>query len=81
MLAPFFGYVGLAIATTLSATLNALMLYQGLKAANVFHLSGKTMVVYSRLMFSAALWLGCISSYRLSLKLGLLSFSEQVLQL
>lgn len=39
MLAPFFGYVGLAMATTFSATLNALWLYRGLKAEGVYHLS------------------------------------------
>jgi putative peptidoglycan lipid II flippase len=55
MLAPYFGYVGLAIATTLSATLNALMLYQGLKAANVFQLSGKTWWFISRLVSSAGI--------------------------
>ena len=35
-LAPFFGYVGLAMATTMSATMNAFLLYQGLKSADMF---------------------------------------------
>ncbi len=39
MLAPFFGYVGLAIATTMSATLNAFMLYRGLKQLGLHHVT------------------------------------------
>ncbi|GAA6205282.1 murein biosynthesis integral membrane protein MurJ [Thalassotalea sp. SU-HH00458] len=39
MLAPFFGYVGLAMATTLSASLNAYWLYSGLKTQNVYCLT------------------------------------------
>lgn len=38
-LAPIFGYVGLAAATAMSATLNAFLLYRGLKAKNVFRLN------------------------------------------
>ncbi len=41
-LAPFLGYVGLALATTLSATLNGYWLYQGLASQQVFHLPAKT---------------------------------------
>jgi putative peptidoglycan lipid II flippase len=41
-LAPFFGYVGLAIATTLSACLNAYWLYQGLQRQHVFNISAAT---------------------------------------
>jgi putative peptidoglycan lipid II flippase len=55
MLAPFFGYVGLAIATAMSATLNALMLYHGLKKKNVFALSKSTWWFFARLMFSAGI--------------------------
>lgn len=53
MLAPFFGYVGLAIATSLSATLNAWLLYRGLKAKGVYELSTKTVIFISKLIFSA----------------------------
>jgi putative peptidoglycan lipid II flippase len=53
MLAPFFGYVGLAIATAMSATLNALMLYHGLKKDKVFQLSKSTWWFFIRLIFSA----------------------------
>ncbi len=82
MLAPFFGYVGLAIATTLSATLNAMMLYHGLKSNHIFQLTAKTYWFMARLMLSAAL-MACIVYY-LSPSFDawlLLSFSAQVLQL
>lgn len=53
MLAPFFGYVGLAIATALSATLNAFMLYQALKRQGAYQLSTKTLCLVLRLIVSA----------------------------
>ena len=53
MLAPFIGYVGLALATTLSATLNAWLLYRGLKASGVYDLSTKTLFFIGKLMLSA----------------------------
>jgi putative peptidoglycan lipid II flippase len=53
MLAPFFGYVGLAIATAMSATLNALMLYHGLKSNNVFQLSKATWWFFIKIILSA----------------------------
>ena len=82
MLAPFFGYIGLAIATTLSATLNAMMLYHGLKSAKVFQLSGKTWWFIARLVGSAAI-MACIV-YQLSPSFDVwlsFSFAKQVLQL
>src|SRR5690606_3902259 len=39
MLAPFLSYVGLALATAMSASLNAFLLYRGLKLAGVYQLS------------------------------------------
>ena len=54
MLAPVLGYVGLALATTLSATLNALMLYHGLKKEGVYQLSAKTIVFILKLMLAAS---------------------------
>jgi len=53
MLAPFFGYVGLAIATTLSATLNAWLLYRGLKHSGVYQLSTQTLLFIGKLIMSA----------------------------
>ena len=55
MLAPFFGYVGLALATTLSATLNAFLLYRGLKHQGVYQLSTKTIMFILRLIVSSLL--------------------------
>ena len=42
MLAPFYGYVGLAIATAMSATLNVVMLYLGLRKQGVYRLTRAT---------------------------------------
>lgn len=42
MLAPFIGYIGLALATSLSATCNAWLLYRGLKEQGVYHVSSFT---------------------------------------
>jgi len=53
MLAPFLGYVGLALATTLSATLNAFLLYRGLKASGTFTLTIQTKVFIVKLVFAA----------------------------
>jgi putative peptidoglycan lipid II flippase len=82
MLAPFFGYVGLAIATTLSATLNAVMLYRGLKSQNVYQLSPATLWFIARLIISAGVM--ALVVYQLSPEfsqwLGF-GFSEQVFTL
>lgn len=64
MLAPFFGYVGLAMATAMSATLNALMLYHGLKSNNIYVLSKSTWWFFTRLIFSAGVMAFVV--YRLS---------------
>lgn len=82
MLAPFFGFVGLAIATTMSATLNAWLLYRGLKQAGVYHLSKSTKVFIGKLVLSALVMAWVV--YQLSNDFDLwlvMSFSEQVLQL
>jgi len=82
MLAPFFGYVGLAIATTLSATLNAYWLYHGLKTQGVFELSRVTKIFIVKVFISSSLmayvvyWLSPAFESWL-----LMSFAEQVIQL
>jgi putative peptidoglycan lipid II flippase len=53
MLAPFLGYVGLALATSLSATLNAWLLYRGLKSQGIYALSANTVVFMAKLIVSA----------------------------
>ncbi|TLU61506.1 murein biosynthesis integral membrane protein MurJ [Thalassotalea litorea] len=61
-LAPVLGYVGLALATAMSATLNAFLLYRGLKSLGVYQMSKDTVtiivkMVLATLLMSAALWL------------------------
>jgi putative peptidoglycan lipid II flippase len=82
MLAPFFGFVGLAIATTMSATLNAWLLYRGLKQAGVYYLSKSTKVFIGKLVLSALVM--ALVVYQLSNDFDVwlaMSFTEQVQQL
>lgn len=82
MLAPLFGYVGLAIATTLSATLNAWMLYRGLKAANIYHLSSITKLFIVKLIVAALVMAMVV--YQLSPDFDvwlIMGFVEQIIQL
>lgn len=82
MLAPFFGYVGLAIATTLSATLNAWLLYRGLKTKGVYELSTKTRIFIGKLVISASVM--ALVVYQLSSDFDVwlsMEFFEQVQQL
>lgn len=48
-----FGYVGLAIATSMSAALNAGLLYHGLHQREVYRLSGKTLVFIAKVLLAA----------------------------
>lgn len=82
MLAPFFGYVGLAMATTLSATLNAWLLYRGLKAANIYHLSKNTKIFIGKLVVSAIVM--ALVVYQLSADFNswlAMNFIQQISQL
>ncbi|WP_371377849.1 murein biosynthesis integral membrane protein MurJ [Thalassotalea aquiviva] len=54
-LAPFLGYIGLAMATALSATLNAVLLYRGLKSLGVYHLDKSTKITVFKLILSSAI--------------------------
>lgn len=54
MLAPFFGYVGLAMATALSALVNAALLYRGLHREGVYQLTSETLWFVARLALSGA---------------------------
>lgn len=53
LLAIPFSYVGLAMASALSATLNAYLLYQGLAKLEVYHFSKKSAVFFGKVLFSA----------------------------
>jgi len=82
LLAPFFSYVGLAIATALSATLNAFLLYQGLKSAGVFQLTKATQWLMARVIFSALIMAGVVNwlSPEVEIWLSML-FIDQVIKL
>ncbi|WP_232583810.1 murein biosynthesis integral membrane protein MurJ [Photobacterium carnosum] len=60
--APFYGYVGLSIASVLSAFLNAALLYRGLHKENIYRVSRQTLLFVLRLviagvvMVSSLLW-------------------------
>lgn len=81
-LAPFFGYVGLAIATTMSATLNAFWLYRGLKADQVFEFDAKTLWYIAKLVISALVMGAVVFSLSPSFDTWVaFSFPDKVLQL
>ena len=82
MLAPFLGYVGLALATSMSATLNAFLLYRGLKEQGVYQLSTKTLLFILRLVIAALLMAAVV--YQLSPNFDVwlvMTFIEQIKQL
>ncbi|GLS82552.1 murein biosynthesis integral membrane protein MurJ [Paraferrimonas haliotis] len=56
-----YGYVGLAIATSLSALLNASLLYIGLHKQGVFTLQKKTLMFIGKLIVAVGLMLAVIS--------------------
>lgn len=60
MFAPFFGYVGLAIATALSALVNASLLYRGLHKGNVYRVSRKTLWLVARLVVAGGIMVGTL---------------------
>ena len=82
MLAPFFGYVGLAIATTMSATLNAFMLYRGLKQLGVYTMSPEAKAAIVKLVISAMVMAGVVWTMSPSFEQWLsFSFFESVWRL
>ena len=61
-----FSYVGLAIASAMSATLNAYLLYRGLAKEDVYHFSRKSAVFFLKVLGAALamgslLWYNCPS--------------------
>ncbi|MGI5309092.1 murein biosynthesis integral membrane protein MurJ [Rheinheimera sp. WS51] len=82
MLAPFLSYVGLALATSMSATLNAFLLYRGLKLAGVYQLTKTTWVFLAKLVIAAGLMASILYWQMPSFANWLLlSFSQQVIYL
>ena len=60
LLAIPFSYVGLAIASAMSATLNAYLLYRGLARADVYHFSRKSAVFFAKVFAAAAVMGACV---------------------
>lgn len=82
MLAPFFGYVGLAMATTLSATLNAFWLYQGLKQQGVYQLSSQAKWFIGKTVISAMIMAVAIFTISPDIEQWFaMSFFDSVIQL
>jgi putative peptidoglycan lipid II flippase len=50
MFVPFMGYIGLALATSVSATLNAYLLYRGLKQQGIYQFSRVTLIFFAKLL-------------------------------
>jgi len=63
MLAPFLGYVGLALATSMSASLNAVWLYRGLKQQNVFCFSNAMIKIFVKMLLAALVMSVCVYFY------------------
>jgi integral membrane protein mviN len=62
LLAIPFSYVGLAMASAMSATLNAYLLYRGLAKADVYHFSRQSAVFFLK-VFCAAAMMGLLVWY------------------
>jgi putative peptidoglycan lipid II flippase len=60
MLAPFWGYVGLALATSLSATCNALLLFYFLSKQGVYHISRFSVIFSFKCLVSAGVMAGLV---------------------
>ncbi|MBV7314188.1 murein biosynthesis integral membrane protein MurJ [Shewanella sp. NIFS-20-20] len=60
VLAVPFGYVGLAIATSMSALLNAGMLYWGLHRQGVYQVSRKTVVFFAKTLLATVAMVACL---------------------
>ncbi len=56
----FYGYVGLAIATALSAFVNMSLLYRGLHLAGVYQLTRKTLLFITKLVIAGGLMVAAI---------------------
>lgn len=60
MLAPFMSYVGLALATAMSASLNAFLLYRGLSKTGIFILSAETLWFLAKLVVASLVMAGLL---------------------
>ncbi|WP_276319638.1 murein biosynthesis integral membrane protein MurJ [Pseudoalteromonas rubra] len=60
MLAPFIGYLGLALATALSATCNAALLYRYLNQAGVYRVSPFTLIFFAKCVAASVVMSGVL---------------------
>jgi len=81
-LAPFMSYVGLALATAMSGTLNALLLYRGLKQRGIYQFSRATWWFIAKAMAAGLLMSALVFGLTPGLKdwIGL-GLSQQILHL
>lgn len=62
MLAPFIGYLGLALATSMSASCNAFLLYRQLKKEKVYQFSSMSLRFTIKCIV-ASIVMGCVTWY------------------
>lgn len=74
-----FGYVGLAIATSLSATLNAGLLYRGLVKAEVYQFEAIILWRLCKILLSATVMAVVVFILRQQVDWSLLSFAQRVI--
>ena len=74
-----FGYVGLAIATSLSATLNAGLLYRGLVKARVYQFEAIILWRLCKILLSATVMAVVVFILRQQVDWSLLSFAQRVI--
>ncbi|MFC0323359.1 murein biosynthesis integral membrane protein MurJ [Gallibacterium melopsittaci] len=67
LLAIPFSYVGLAIASAMSATLNAFLLYRGLTKQEVYHFSTKSLLFFGKVVLAAGMMGGVLFYFTPSL--------------
>lgn len=77
-----FGYVGLAIATSMSALLNALLLYLGLHKAGVYRISKQTLLFFFKAVSASILMIIALYQFIPTIDEWLIfSFSQRIIQL
>ncbi len=76
-----YGYIGLAIATSLSATLNAGLLYVGLSRQNVYTVSRLTIGFIVRVVLSTCAMVAALLWFQQDVMFTALPFSEQLTSL
>jgi putative peptidoglycan lipid II flippase len=74
-----FGYVGLAIATSLSATLNAALLYRGLVTAGVYQFDTAILWRIAKMLLSALIMASTVLMLKQSVDWEALLFSQRIL--